>query len=70
MGTVTKLRQPLRKRARSWWKFSREDRLGWLAVVMVIAAMIEDMRGHDDKATFILVLAIVLMLLADRPNNK
>ena len=70
MGTVTKLRQPLRKRARSWWKLSSKDRMGWMAVVMVVLAMVEDMRDHDSKAAFILGLAIVLMLLSDRPNNK
>ena len=70
MSNVVKLRQPIRKRLRGWWKFSREDRLGWMAVVMVVVALIQDMRGYTDKATFILGLAIMLMLLANRSNNK
>ena len=60
---VTKLRQPLKKRIRSWLTFSREDRLGWMVVVMVIVALIMDLRGQTDKATFITSLAIILLLL-------
>jgi hypothetical protein len=70
MGTVTKLRQPFRKRVRSWWKLGREDRLGWMAVIMVIIAMIEDMRGHDARAAFVVGLAIVMLLLVRPQTSK
>lgn len=60
---VTKLKQPLGKRIGTLFKMSRDDRLGWTVFVMVLVAMIVDLRGQTDKATYIVSLAIVLLLL-------
>ena len=71
MGTVTKLNQPFRKRLlAALSKLQPKDGAGLLAGIMVMVGMIEEMRGHTDKATYTVALAIFLLLICDRPQVK
>lgn len=68
MSNIVRLRQPFRKqiakRLRALLKMAPRDRLGWLAVVMVAVAMMDEARGNLGHANYILCLAIILLMLA------
>jgi hypothetical protein len=64
MDNVTKFRLPLRKRMLAWFKCSREERLGWMAVAMMFIAIAQEISGHTDRGTFTLCLAMFLLLIS------
>ena len=66
LSNVVHLKQPLRKRIKAWLKLSREDRLDWLAIIIFVLALFVDARGQTDKATFMMCILIVLLLLIKR----
>lgn len=62
MSNVIKLRQPFPKRCLAW--FRRENLMGWIATILIIIAIINDLSGRTDKATFVACLAIFALLMA------